>query len=981
MLELMKKSVLCVVRPVLVAGLAVGLLTFPPAAAGQSREAAKAKPASEAGTPRYKDAGLPIEDRVADLLARMTMEEKIDQIATGWESRTDVVDATGKHTADEARNAALNEWGKEVKLSPRQYAEMRNAMQRYYVEKTRLGIPAMIYSESLHGLMEYGSTSFPQTLALASTWDPVLVKRVFTAAGDEAGSRGVTQVYSPDLDIARDPRWGRTEETYGEDPFLVSRMAVAAVTGLQGDSFAIDRHHVMATVKHFAVHGQPEGGTNTAPGNYSERVIRDNFLLPFKAAVVEGHAGSLMASYNEIDGVPSHMNRWLLGTVLRGEWGFNGYITSDANALEMMVNTHHVANNIAEAARLGLAAGVDYDLELSGAGVYRTLPGQVKQGLVAESDVDRAVARVLAAKFRLGLFDNPYVDPDYVERITNSEEHRKLAAEAASKALVLLKNDKDLLPLDLAKLKTIAVIGPNAADVHLGGYSRDPGRGVSILDGIKARVGGKANVVYAEGCRITTAPQGYMGSWFDPVELVDPRTQTASIQAAADAAKAADVAIVVVGENESTNREAGEYHRGDRDSLDLLGAQNDLVKAVVETGTPVVVLLINGRPLSVNYIAEKVPAILEGWYLGEEGGTGAARVIFGDANPGGKLPITFPHSVGDLPDFYNHKPSANVDYAFATRQPLFAFGYGLSYTTFKFDNLRVEPAQVFAGGTAKVKVDVTNTGKREGDEVAQLYVHPKVSSVTQPVMQLRGFERIGLKPGETKTVEFAVTPEALAITDIEMHRVVEPGVYELMAGPSSDKTATVKLTVAGLHGETGKPPLPPAPAGSEAAMVSDFDGGKIAASYGSWIGAGDTMNGGKSTAAIALAGPGADGTKGALQVTGEVIAGSPFLFAGALYSPGAAPMQPANLSSKKEISFWAKGDGKSYTLLVLTESRSGNSGQMPAMTQFTAGPEWKFYNFPLSTFETDGSDLSGLGFIKTMEAGKFQFEIDQLQIK
>lgn len=793
----------------------IGLMVFPLAVNGQAKAAGTDKtpgqttPASLAPQPRYKDASLPIEDRVADLLPRMTLEEKIDQIATGWENRIEVIDPTGTYTAEEARKVTLNEWGTEMKLTPRQFAILRNGIQRYFRDKTRLGIPPMIYSESLHGLMEYGSTSFPQTLALASTWDPALVKRVFSAAGDEAGSRGVGQVYSPDLDIARDPRWGRTEETYGEDPYLVSRMAVAAVEGLQGESFRIDRHHVLATAKHFAVHGQPEGGTNTAPGNYSERIIRENFLVPFQAAVREARVGSVMASYNEIDGVPSHMNRWLLGKVLRGEWGFQGYITSDADGLDMLATTHHVASNFADAARLGLAAGVDYDLELSNAGVYRTLIDQVKQGLVPESDVDKAVGRVLAAKFRLGLFDNPYVDPDYVEHITNGEEHRKLAEEAARKAIVMLKNEKDLLPLDLAKLKTIAVIGPNAADVHLGGYSRDPGQGVSVLDGIRARVGNKATVLYAEGCRITTAPQGYMGSWFDPVELVDPKTQTASIQAAVETARKADVVILVVGENESTNREAGEDHRGDRDSLDLLGAQNELVKAVVETGTPTVVLLVNGRPLSVNYIAEKVPAILEGWYLGEEGGTGAAEVLFGDANPGGKLPITFPRTVGDLPDFYNHKPSANVDYAFSTRKPLFSFGYGLSYSTFRFDNLRVEPAQMPAGGTARVKVEVTNTGKREGDEVPQLYVHPEVSSVTQPVMQLRGFERITLKPGETRTVEFTVTPETLSILNVDMQRVVEPGDYELMVGPSSDKTSTVKLTVVGPHGETGKPSPPP----------------------------------------------------------------------------------------------------------------------------------------------------------------------------
>jgi beta-glucosidase len=774
--------------------LLLSLLPFSPSAIGQQQ------PAAQAATPGYKDISLSIKDRVADLLPRMTLEEKVDQIATGWENRIEVIDPDGIYTNEQARQVTLNEWGKEQKLTPRQFANLRNGVQRYFRERTRLGIPAMIYSESLHGLMEYGSTSFPGPLALASTWDPALVKRVFTAAGDEAGARGVTQVYSPDLDIARDPRWGRTEETYGEDPYLVSRMGVAAIEGLQGDDFLIGRHHVLATAKHFAVHGQPEGGTNTAPGNYSERVIRENFLVPFKAAVEEAHAGSVMASYNEIDGVPSHMNQWLLGKVLRGEWGFKGYVTSDADGLALLVTTHHVANNVAEAARLGLAAGVDYDLELANAGVYRTLIDQVKQGLVAESEVDKAVARVLAAKFRLGLFDNPFVDPDYAERTTNSEEHRKLAVEAARKAMVLLKNDRNLLPLDLAKLKTIAVIGPNAADVHLGGYSRDPGQGVSVLDGIRARVGSKATVLYAEGCRITTAPQGYMGSWFDPVKLIDPETQTASIQAAVEAARKADVAILVVGENESTNREAWGDHRGDRDSLDLLGAQNELVKAVVETGTPTVVLLINGRPLSINYIAEKVPAILEGWYLGEEGGTGAAQVLFGDANPGGKLPITFPRTVGGLPDFYNHKPSANVDYEFSTRQPLFAFGYGLSYTSFHFDRLRVEPARILPGGTAKVSVEITNTGQREGDEVAELYVHPAVSSVTQPVMRLAGFERITLKPGETKTVEFAVTPEMLSILNIDMRRVVEPGVFELMAGPSSDKTSTVRLTVAGIAG-------------------------------------------------------------------------------------------------------------------------------------------------------------------------------------
>ena len=936
---------------------------------------------ANAAAPRYKDASLPIVDRVADLLPRMTLEEKVEQLSWSWLRTLQVVDPTGTFTTETARQAVAAEWSPDLMLTPRNAAILRNAVQRYQVEKTRLGIPIIFPGEALHGYMEYGSTSFPQALGLAATWDPKLVKRIFTEIGDEAGSRGASQVFSPVLDLARDPRWGRTEETYGEDPFLVSRMGVAAIEGLQGDSSLIDRHHVMATAKHFAVHGVPEGGTNTAPGNISERVIRDNYFPPFEAAVKEAHVGSVMASYNEIDGVPSHANRWLLDKVLRQEWHFDGYISSDDNGLQMLMSTHHVARDMADAARQGLAAGVDFDI--SDAPIYPDLVQQVKLGLVSESEVDRAAARILTTKFRLGLFDHPYVDPDYAEKINNSAEHKKLAAEAARKAIVLLKNEKSLLPLDLAKVKSVAVIGPNAADVHLGGYSSDPGYGVSVLDGIKAKAGAKVKILYAEGCKVTTAPQGYRGWWADNVELVDAKTQTASIQAAVDVAKKADVSLVVVGENESTNREAwAEGHRGDRDSLDLLGAQNDLVSAVADTGKPVIVLLLNGRPLSVNYIAEKASAILEGFYLGEEGGTAVADVVFGDANPGGKLPITFPRTVGALPDYYNHKPSANRSYEFSTRQPLFPFGFGLSYTTFKFDNLKVEPQEIRQEGTAKVTVDVTNTGTREGDEVAQLYIHQRVASVTQPVMALKGFERLTLKPGEKRTVSFAVTPEMLAIWNIDMQRVVEPGVFDLMVGASSDKTSAEKLTVTGLNGDSAKPvATAPVPAGSEKNLVSNFDEGKTSAAYGMWLAANDTMNGGKSNSKISIVEPGAAGTKGAMQVTGEVIPGGPFIFAGALYSPGAGPMQPANLSKKSSISFWAKGDGNTYTLLVLTAARNGQNGEAPAMTNFVAGPEWKQYTFPFTTFETDGSDLSGIGFIRPQEPGKFQFELDELEIK
>jgi beta-glucosidase len=742
--------------------------------------------------PDYRNPNLPIEQRVADLLKRMTLEEKVDQL--GGRYRLGILDTTGKFNDRNAIEVFRGLFSFDSKISPRDAAVLRNAVQRYRVEKTRLGIPAIIQGEALHGFMENGSTSFPQALGLASTWDPELVRQVFTAAADEMASAGDNQAFTPVLDLARDPRWGRTEETYGEDPYLGSRIGVAAIEGLQGPNFLIDRHHVLATAKHFAVHGEPEGGTNTAPGNYSERVIRESFLVPFRAAVQEAQVGSVMASYNEIDGIPSHVNSWLLDKVLRQEWGFRGYVTSDGGGLQMLVTTHHIAADNADAARQALAAGVDFDL--SDGSVYRTLLDQVKEGKVPEWEVDRAVSRVLTAKFRLGLFENPYVDPDYAQRITNNPEHRQLALKAAQEAIVLLKNQGNLLPLNLAKLKTIAVIGPNAADVHLGGYSREPAHSVSILEGIRERVGTTATVVYSEGCKITEGKQGWLAWYLSEAKLPDPESQLKSIQDATEVARKADVAVVVVGENESTNREAwAENHLGDRDSLDLLGYQDQLVKSIVETGAPTVVFLINGRPLSINYAAGHVPAILEGWYLGQEGGTAAANVLFGDVNPGGKLPISFPRNVGQLPDYYDHKPSLNRSYLFNGRKPLFPFGWGLSYTTFRLDHLRVDPAAIGTGGETTVSVDVTNTGSREGDEVAELYIHQRVASVTRPVMELRGFQRLGLKPGEMKTVEFKLTPRDLQMLNQDMHWVVEPGVFDIMVGPSSDQTSSVPLQV------------------------------------------------------------------------------------------------------------------------------------------------------------------------------------------
>jgi beta-glucosidase len=752
--------------------------------------------------PDYRNPNLPIAKRVADLLSRMTLEEKVDQIS-GGHREGGFIDSTGRFTPEQARQAMREMFSNDNSLSPYDMAVLRNAAQRYAVEKTPHGIPILFMGEALHGFMENGSTSFPQCIGLASTWDTALIHQVFDAASDEMSASGTRQAFSPVIDLARDPRWGRTEETYGEDPYLVARMGVAVIEGLQGDPpsgpeanglFPIGPHHILATAKHF-VHGMMEGGRNTAPSNVSERELRESFFVPFRYAVEEAKTGSIMASYNEIDGIPNHINHWLLGTVLRQEWGFPGYITSDGEALQMLYRTHHVAAGPADAAREALAAGVDFDL--SDGSVYHTLIAQVKAGKVPESEVDTAAGRILAAKFRLGLFEHPYVDPAYAAKITDGPAHKKLAVKAAQESIVLLKNQGNLLPLDVKKLKTVAVIGPNAADTHLGGYSRQPSHTVSILDGIRERLAASGvNVLYAQGCKITDGIEGWRGWYENDVKVADPRTQQDNIRAAAAVARKADVAIVVIGGDETTTREAwSEQHLGDRSSLNLVGAQRQLVKAVFDTGTPTVVFLINGRPLSINWVAANIPAILEGWYLGAEGGTAAANVLFGDVDPGGKLPVTFPRSVGQLPDYYDHKPSRNRSYAFVDSSPLFPFGYGLSYTTFRFDNLRVSPAKMKPGDTATVSVDVTNTGSRAGDEVAELYIHQQLSTVTQPVMALRGFKRVSLQPGQKTTVEFKLKPDSLSIYDENMKWVVQPGIFDIMVGPSSAHTQHAELEV------------------------------------------------------------------------------------------------------------------------------------------------------------------------------------------
>ncbi len=764
----------------------------------------------------YQDRQRPIAQRVADLLSRMTLEEKVGQMLSVRASTSGLIAADGSFDSTRVTDWFRTGIGRIERPSDghdaRGEAEFTNAVQRWVTTHTRLGIPILFHEEALHGLRALDATSFPQAIALASSWNPALVERVFTVVAAETRARGAQQVLAPVIDIARDPRWGRIEETYGEDPWLTARLGVAAVRGLQGvraqgSDAPLAPEHVIATLKHMTGHGQPESGMNIAPASLGERTLRDMFLVPFEAAVKEAGALSVMPSYNEIDGIPSHANRWMLHDVLRGEWKFDGTIVSDWSAIQDLITRHHLAADKAEAARLALAATVD--IELPDIETYQTLVAQVQSGVVPVAEVDAAVRRLLTAKFLLGLFDDPYVDPGKAADISGASTHRPLALEAARQSIILLKNDNATLPLDASTLSRVAVIGPHAAELMLGNYSGTPRFGVTILEGIRARLPAGARVEYAEGARITedstftTDPQPHMGgtrshqrSGGNTVVTTRPADNVPRIAAAVELARRSQVAIVVVGDNEQTSREGfAESHLGDRAAIDLPGEQEALVHAIVATGTPTVLVLIHGRPASIPDVVHEVPAILDGWYLGQESGTAIAEVLFGDVNPGGKLPLTVARDIGQLPVFYNYKPSARRGYLSASTEPLFPFGFGLSYTTFSYANLRLSSASIAPDGHTTVSVDVTNTGGRAGEEVVQLYIRDVTSRATRPVKELRGFSRVLLQPGETRTVHFEIGRAELEYHDPEMHRVVEPGAFDVMVGGNSVNVQEVRLDV------------------------------------------------------------------------------------------------------------------------------------------------------------------------------------------
>ncbi|MBN1292917.1 MAG: glycoside hydrolase family 3 C-terminal domain-containing protein [Candidatus Latescibacteria bacterium] len=852
-------------------------------------------------TPAYKNPSLTVEQRVEDLLGRMTVGEKVAQLINlfppGLELENKTIDdvLTGDGIGGVTR---VDVFSGRTTNSAHESAKIVNEVQKKLIENTRLGIPAIIHNEALHGLTAKGATSFPQAIGLAATFDDDLMKEVATAIARETQASGYRQVLSPVVNIARDVRWGRTQETYGEDPYLTSRMGVAYCKSFTDLG-------IITTPKHF-VANFGDGGRDSNAIHFSERLLNEIYFPAFKACIIDGGALSVMPAFNSVDGRPCNASRWLLTDILRNEWGFEGFTVCDYDALIEVITLHKTATTKKEAAAQALSAGLDR--ELPAANVYGdALIEALRKGLVSEADLDASVRRILWVKFRLGLFDNPYVDTESADRVYNTPEHRALALKAARESIVLLKNSNDTLPLK-KNLKKIAVIGADADVAKLGSYSGHGMETVSILQGIKNIVPAGTAVVHETGTSHTqymlpTIPADHFfheendtlkpglqaeyfnntelegdpvvvridenigfewgsnspdpkinhdffsarwtgklkspvtgvvtlslsGSdgvrfWFDnellfqnwndrgfPTDLIKVRLEKgkmydirleyyegkwgadmylgwdlgfeeqecAKMAKAAAVARSADAAVVV------TSIEEGEFR--DRASLDLPGFQEELIKEIAATATPTIVVLVTGSAVSVTNWISGVGAVVEAWYPGEEGGNAVAEVLFGDYNPGGRLPITFPRFAAQLPLYYNYKPSGRgYDYMDTSAVPLYPFGYGLSYTTFSYGELRIDKESVQQGKPVNIEVDIKNTGSVPGDEIVQLYLNDMVASVSRPVKELKGFRRITLDPGETKTVRFTLTEKEMLMLNEDMHWVVELGDFRVMVGSSSE---------------------------------------------------------------------------------------------------------------------------------------------------------------------------------------------------
>ncbi len=763
-------------------------------------------------SPAYKDPSASTSSRIADLLKRMTIEEKVAQLE-GASSLPSFVPVPGvfdgaQINATIAKSTLGNGIGTYAFVgdfageagTPQEGARKRNLLQKWVLENTRLGIPVLFHGEALHGGVFRGATTFPEVVGLGSTWDPPLIHEMFDVVAKESRAFGNALVLAPVLDLSRDPRYGRDEEMYSEDPYLVGAMGVAAITGLQGSGGHPDGEHVIATAKHF-VHGQPENGTNVGPSDYSERTLREVFLYPFEQAVKIGHVGAVLASYNEIDGgIPAHADPWLLKDVLRGEFGFDGVVVSDYFGVTELHTRHHVAADDATAGLLAFRSGVD--VEVPSAGGFPALAGAARDGSLPMADLDAAVTRVLRVKFDAGLFEHPYTPEEKIAGIVGTSQHIALSRRIADESLVLLRNERNSLPLDANKIKTLAVIGPNADKQRIGGYSGAANKFVTVLDGIRHRVGSGTKLLYAEGCRITEPDINPQLNQIAPYQAPSAAHDAELIAAAVNVAKSADTIVLVLGGNEVVSRESfGEGSGGlppsygDSDSIELPGQQLELVRQIAVLGKPMVAVLINGKAYSIGELASRVPAIVEAWYPGQETGNAVADVLFGDVNPSGHLPVTIARNVGQLPVFYYKHPAGRRGYVLNSNEPLFPFGFGLSYTTFEVSKPSVDRSEINATGTARVTVTVSNTGARDGDDVIQLYVHHQVSSVVQPVMLLKDFQRVHVAAGKSAQVTFSVNAEKLAILDRHMKRTVEAGTVDLLVGDSSSKTLGVAMAV------------------------------------------------------------------------------------------------------------------------------------------------------------------------------------------
>ncbi len=746
----------------------------------------------------YRDPAHTVEERAEDLLSRMSIDEKVAQLGGVWAMQ---LLQNGKFSANQARKLINNGIGQICRagvgttLSPEKIVDYVNDLQHFLMENTRLGIPAIVHEECLNGLNSKEATIFPQIIGMASTWNPALIGEMATIIRKQMMAAGIRQGLSPVLDIARDPRWGRIEETFGEDPYLTAEMGIAYVKALQGPDI---KQGVIATLKHFIGYGKSEGGLNHAPADIPPRMLRDVYLYPFRRVIKEANALSIMNAYNEIDGIPCAASEELLTRILRDEWGFEGIVVSDYYAVIMLRQNHVIAETKEDAAKLALASGIDQELPNQDC-MNEAFKDEIKSGKFPVELIDRSVRRVLKIKFMLGLFEEPYLERKDTGKIFDIPEHRKLALEAARESIVLLKNNGNILPLDKG-IRRLAVIGPNADNPRsqLGDYTYPahvqvmgmtaftlectlppdelkPDKMtvpvVSILEGIRKKLPSLCEVTYASGCEFEN-------------------DSTEGFARAVEAARSADAVVMVMGGKSGLTPECTCGEMRDRATLGLPQVQQNLVRAVLEAGKPVALVIVDGRPVAFDWMAEEVPAIIEAWLPGEEGGNAIADILFGDYNPAGKLPISFPRNTGQLPVYYGLKPTGGKsqfwgEYVDSCAGPLFEFGFGLSYTQYLYRNLRIIPHRIPRTGKVKILADITNTGKKHGAEVVQLYINDVVASITRPVKELKGFERIYIKAGETRTVEFQIEGGELAFYDKSMKPAVEPGVFKVMIGASS----------------------------------------------------------------------------------------------------------------------------------------------------------------------------------------------------